>query len=207
MKSTGSVPSELSSTRSTSANARGLARRRAREDDVFHGLTAQVLGIALAKHPQNGIGDVRFARTVRTHNGRNARLERKRAAVGKRFETLEHKRLQVHGRYPCFRALVKRRARFACLRAFAFAGRSFSAFAALAAACSGLLGSGPVSSSLPKSEKLAQTRKRGTSPPGFRPPSSCGPCPAQGPCRPRTPAQRTCGHEADPAFPQACKWA
>ena len=38
-----------------------FARRRSGEDDVLHRLAAQVLGVALAEHPQNGVGDVRFA--------------------------------------------------------------------------------------------------------------------------------------------------
>ena len=36
----------------------GFARRRAREDDIFHGLAAQVPGIALAQHPQHRVGDI-----------------------------------------------------------------------------------------------------------------------------------------------------
>ena len=43
-----------------------LARRRAREDDVLHGLAAQLLGALLAQDPQNRVGDVRFSRAVGT---------------------------------------------------------------------------------------------------------------------------------------------
>ena len=43
-----------------------LARRRARENNVFHGLAAQLLGALLTQDPQNRVGDVRFSRAVGT---------------------------------------------------------------------------------------------------------------------------------------------
>ena len=52
-----------------------LARRRAREDDILHGLTAQLLGALLAQDPQNRVGDVRFSRAVGTDDDGQARLK------------------------------------------------------------------------------------------------------------------------------------
>ena len=66
------------------------------EDDVFHGLPTQMLGVALAEHPQHGIRDVRFSRSVRAHDRRDARLERERASVGKGLEALEDEGFEVH---------------------------------------------------------------------------------------------------------------
>src|SRR5690606_10867430 len=40
-----------------------LAVDRAIEDDVLHGLTPQLRGLALAQHPSNGVDDVRLAAT------------------------------------------------------------------------------------------------------------------------------------------------
>ena len=56
-------------------HAHRLARRRAREDDVFHGLAAQLLGALLAQDPQNRVGDVRFSRAVGTDDDSQARLK------------------------------------------------------------------------------------------------------------------------------------
>ena len=52
-----------------------LARRRAREDDILHGLTAQLLGALLAQDPQNRVRDVRFSRAVGTDDDGQARLK------------------------------------------------------------------------------------------------------------------------------------
>ena len=52
-----------------------LARRRAREDDILHGLAAQLLGALLAQDPQNRVGDVRFSRAVGTDDDGQARLK------------------------------------------------------------------------------------------------------------------------------------
>ena len=78
-------------------NAHRLARRRAREDDVLHGLAAQLLGALLAQYPQNRIGDIRFSRAVRTDDDGQARLKRHMGAVGKRLEPFERKGLEIHG--------------------------------------------------------------------------------------------------------------
>ncbi len=74
-----------------------LARRRAREDDVLHGLTAQLLGALLAQDPQNRVGDVRFSRAVGTDDDGQARLKRHMGAVGKRLEPFEREGLEIHG--------------------------------------------------------------------------------------------------------------
>ena len=52
-----------------------LARRRAREDDVFHGLAAQLLGTLLAQDPQNRVRDVRFSRAVGPDDNGQTRLK------------------------------------------------------------------------------------------------------------------------------------
>ena len=74
-----------------------LARRRAREDDVLHGLAAQLLGALLAQDPQNRVGDVRFSRAVGTDDDGQARLKRHMGAVGKRLEPFEREGLEIHG--------------------------------------------------------------------------------------------------------------
>ena len=78
-------------------HAHRLARRRAREDDVFHGLAAQLLGALLAQDPQNRVGDVRFSRAVGTDDDGQARLKRHMGAVGKRLEPFEREGLEIHG--------------------------------------------------------------------------------------------------------------
>ena len=70
-----------------------LAGRRAGEDDVLHGRSAQMLRIALAENPQHRIGYVRLAGPVRADDGRDARLHGKRAFIGEGFEALQDKRL------------------------------------------------------------------------------------------------------------------
>ena len=74
-----------------------LARRRAREDDVLHGLAAQLLGALLTQDPQNRVGDVRFSRAVGTDDDGQARLKRHMGAVGKRLEPFEREGLEIHG--------------------------------------------------------------------------------------------------------------
>ena len=74
-----------------------LTRRRAREDDVLHGLAAQLLGALLTQDPQNRVGDVRFSRAVGTDDDGQARLKRHMGAVGKRLEPFEREGLEIHG--------------------------------------------------------------------------------------------------------------
>ena len=74
-----------------------LARRRAREDDILHGLAAQLLGALLAQDPQNRVRNVRFSRAVGTDDDGQARLKRHMGAVGKRLEPFEREGLEIHG--------------------------------------------------------------------------------------------------------------
>ena len=78
-------------------HAHGLAGGRAGEDDVLHGLAAQLLRRLLTEHPEDGVGDVRLARAVRPHDDREAGLERHMGAVRKGLEAFEGKGLEVHG--------------------------------------------------------------------------------------------------------------
>ena len=55
------------------AAAQGLARHGSVEDDVGHGLAAQMLGGNLAHHPTHGVDDVRFTAAVRAYDAREAR--------------------------------------------------------------------------------------------------------------------------------------
>ena len=80
--------------------AHRAARRRAREDDVLHGLAAQHLGALLAEDPQDGVGDVGLARPVGAHDDREARVEDHLGLVGERLEALEGEGLEVHGAGP-----------------------------------------------------------------------------------------------------------
>ena len=47
---------------------RRLAVARAVEDDVLHGLAAQLRGLGLAEHPTHRVDDVRFATAIGTHH-------------------------------------------------------------------------------------------------------------------------------------------
>ena len=78
-------------------NADRLACRGAGEDDVFHGLTAQVLRVALAENPQHCVRNIRLSRPIRPYYRRNARLERKRASVGKDLKPLRTSCLRYMG--------------------------------------------------------------------------------------------------------------
>ena len=78
-------------------NTHRLARRRAREDNILHGLAAQLLGALLAQDPQNRVRDVRFSRAVGTDDDGQARLKRHMGAVGKRLEPFEREGLEIHG--------------------------------------------------------------------------------------------------------------
>ncbi len=78
-----------------------LARRRPGEDDVLHGLTAQLFGALLAQDPQDGVGNIGFTRAVRSDDDRQTRLERHVSAVREGFEPLEGQRLQIHAT-PCY---------------------------------------------------------------------------------------------------------
>ena len=53
-------------------HAHGLARRGTREDDILHGLAAQLLRALLAQNPEDGIGDIRFTGAVGAMCARSA---------------------------------------------------------------------------------------------------------------------------------------
>ena len=74
-----------------------FTRRRARKDDIFHGLAAQLLGALLTQDPQNRVGYVRFSRAVGTDDDGQARLKRHMGAVGKRLKPFEREGLEIHG--------------------------------------------------------------------------------------------------------------
>ena len=77
-------------------NADGLARRRTGKDNVLHRLTAQLLCALLAQDPKDGIGNIRFARTVRAHDDREPRLEGHMGPIGKGLKALECQGLEIH---------------------------------------------------------------------------------------------------------------
>ena len=74
-------------------HAGGLALARAREDDVLHVDAAQQSRRLLAQHPGNGVGNVRLAAAVWTHDRRDAFALK--AEVGTIAERLESKDLQL----------------------------------------------------------------------------------------------------------------
>ena len=83
-------------------HAHGAARGGAGEDDVLHGLAAQLLGALLAEDPEDGVGDVGLARPVGAHDHGEAGVEDHLRLVREGLETLERERLEVHG--ACLRA-------------------------------------------------------------------------------------------------------
>ncbi len=78
----------------------GAAQRRAaggpREDDVLHLAAAQRLRALLAHDPAERVHDVGLARTVRSDDARDARLEPERGRRGERLEPSEGQGLEVH---------------------------------------------------------------------------------------------------------------
>ena len=73
-----------------------LAGGGAGEDDVLHGLAAQLLGALLPQDPQDGVGDIRFTRAVGPHDDGEPGLEGHLRAVGEGFEPLQGERLEIH---------------------------------------------------------------------------------------------------------------
>jgi hypothetical protein len=63
--------------------------RVAREDDLVHAGTAQLLGALFSEHPARGVDEVRFARAVRSDDRRDARLEDQTRPLGERLEAEE----------------------------------------------------------------------------------------------------------------------
>ena len=73
-------------------HAGGFALARAGKDHVGHVRAAQALGALLAQHPADGVGDVRLAAAVRTHNGGDAvTVELQLGAVAERLEAKDLK--------------------------------------------------------------------------------------------------------------------
>ena len=63
------------------------------ENDILHGLTAEIFGRLLTEHPPDGIGYVAFAAAVRSDDGGNALAEPQHCFVGKGFKALYFYRL------------------------------------------------------------------------------------------------------------------
>ena len=91
-----------------------------------------MLGVALAEHPQHGIRDVRFTRSVRAHDRRDTRLECKRASVSKGLKALEDEGFEVH---PLALLLLK-----ACGFLLSFDAGALGGLLGLRMRCSFLLG-------------------------------------------------------------------
>ena len=70
-------------------HAHRAARRRAREDNVFHGLAAKHLGALLAQNPKNGVRNVGLARAVGAHNDSKARVKDHLGLVCEGLESFE----------------------------------------------------------------------------------------------------------------------
>ena len=66
--------------------AGGFARCGAIEDDVLHGLAAQLAGTALAQHPTHRVDDVGFAAAVGAHHPHQLARQHEMGGFGKRFE-------------------------------------------------------------------------------------------------------------------------
>ena len=71
--------------------------RGAVEDNVLHGLTTQLAGLALAQHPAHRIHDVGLAATVRAHHADHLPGQNEIGGLGKGFEAGELDGIQAHG--------------------------------------------------------------------------------------------------------------
>ena len=78
----------------------GLSSGCAAEDHVLHRLAAHGDRRLLAERPQDSVGDVGLARSVRADDHAHAGPELEAGAVGERLEALQRDRLQIHGRVP-----------------------------------------------------------------------------------------------------------
>ena len=74
-------------------HSKGLARVGAVEHHVHQLRAADGRGALFAEHPANGVGDVRLAATVGSHNGNHARLESEPGTVRKGLEAYDVKLL------------------------------------------------------------------------------------------------------------------
>ena len=75
-----------------------LARARAREDDVGHGVAAQVPGGGLAHHPAHGVDHVRLAAAVGADDPHERARELDGGGVHEGLEPRKPNLLQAHGR-------------------------------------------------------------------------------------------------------------
>ncbi len=78
------------------AALRGLASLGAVEEDVVRLLRAQLRGRQRAGGPDDRVGDVRLARSVRPDDDGDAGLELQLEGIGKRLEAAQTERAQVH---------------------------------------------------------------------------------------------------------------
>ena len=76
---------------------RRLAPGRAAEDHVLHRLAPHRHRRLLAHRPEDGVGHVRLAGAVRPDDDADPWREVESGAIGKRLESLEGDRLQMHG--------------------------------------------------------------------------------------------------------------
>ncbi len=77
--------------------AQRRARRRAREDDVFHLAAAQRLGALLPHHPGERVDDIGLARAIRADHRGDPGLEPQSRRRGEGLEALQRQTLEVHG--------------------------------------------------------------------------------------------------------------
>ena len=77
--------------------AQWRAGGRACENHVLHRSAAQVFGALLTHYPDQGVDDVRLARTVGADDRRDAGLEAQRGGGGEGFESAEGEFLEIHG--------------------------------------------------------------------------------------------------------------
>ena len=81
------------------AHLRAAQRRAgggAGKNHVLHRRASQVLGSLLTHNPGQGIDDIRFARTIGSHDRRDARLKTQRGGGGKGLESAEGEFLEIH---------------------------------------------------------------------------------------------------------------
>src|SRR5712691_6015040 len=75
----------------------GLPRGRAMEDDIFHLVPAEGLGTLLSQGPANGVGDIRLAASIRSHDARHSRKDLDIGFFRERLEALDEDVLESHG--------------------------------------------------------------------------------------------------------------
>ena len=71
------------------SKTQGFPEFRSGEDDVLHGRPAELLDALLPEHPPDGVRDVAFAGSVRSHDGGDAVVELEYHFVGKGLEALD----------------------------------------------------------------------------------------------------------------------